>query len=348
MPVLISDLWTPAVWINGATEKQATLPSLFNSGVVTRTPELDAIATGAGTTVNIPFFKDITDQADEVQIENTGPTTDNGQPSGLMVGTVLNRVTKNSATALAAQVSGSDPVGSMTAQIAERRLKQRQTTLIATLRGLFNATAAANAAAPLSAVRYGGTTAEPFIETGNTAVAANKISADVWIDTCALMGELADDLKNGVFLCHPVVKAALMKLDGASFKNGVQSGLPFTITTYREVPIFTSAALARAGTTNGFVYDSYLMTRGSVGMGEKAQQGDVVDAASLQFWRDPDKNNEYIYDRTRFLMQVLGTKWVGTPAAQSATNTELQTAANWNLVFQTANRCGVTCLRTNG
>jgi hypothetical protein len=349
MPVQISDLWTPAVWIEEIAEKQATFPSAMNSGIVTRSDKLSEIATGPAQSANIPFFKDITDQADEIQVENTAPSTDNGQPGGVMVAAVLNRQTKNSATALSAQVSGSDPVGQIASQLAARRLKQRQSTLIAILRGLLGGGATAlNGACPLSAVRFGGTSAEIFIEAGATATAANKISADVFIRTKALLGELADDLKGGVFLCHPDIKAALEILDVNGFKTGKPSDLPFSITTYRDVPVFTSSALVRAGTTSGYVYDSFLVANGVVGLGEKPQAGDSIDVASLQYYADKDKNNEAIYDRTRFLMHINGTKWVGTPAGQSATNAELQTVGNWNLVFQTANRCGVTMLRTNG
>jgi hypothetical protein len=349
MPVLISDLWTPDVWINGIREKMATLPSAMNAGIVTSSDVLAAAAEGAGTSVNIPFFKDISDQADEIQVENTAPTTDNGQPGGLQVAAILNRLTKNSVAALAAQVSGSDPVGAIVSQLAARRLKQRQATLIAILRGLLGGGATAlNGAAPLSAVRYGGTTAEIFIEAGATAVAANKISADVFIKTKALLGELGDELKNGVFLCHPDIKAALEILDVAGFQTGTPSGLPFAITTYRDVPIFTSAALVRAGTTSGFVYDSFLLSRGVVGIGEKAQRGDTIDTASLSYDSDKEKNNEAIYDRTRFLMHVNGTKWIGTPDGQSATNAELQTVGNWSLVYTSAARVGAAMIRTNG
>ena len=352
MPTLISDLWTPAVWVEEVAERQATFPSLFNSGVVVRSAQLNEIASGPGISANIPFFKDITDQADEIQVENTAPG-DNVQPSGLQVATILNRVTKNSGAALAAQVSGSDPVGQMVSALVARRLKQRQLTLLAILRasfGVYNGASggAVNVAAPLSAVRYGGTTAEIFLETTVGQTAANKMSADVFIQTKALMGELADDLANGVFWCHPNIRAALEILDANSFKTGIQSGLPFNVTTYRGIPIFTSESLVRAGTTSGFVYDSYLLASGVVGIGEKPQLGDVIDASSLQFFADRDKNNEAIWDRTRFLMHLNGMKWVGTPAGQSATNVELRTIANWNLVYQTANRVGVTCMRTNG
>ncbi|MEY2466754.1 MAG: hypothetical protein QOD03_1275 [Verrucomicrobiota bacterium] len=348
MPVLIADLWIPDIWIAHMAERQNTFPSVFTSGILTRTPELDAIASGAGLSSNIPFFKDITDQADEVQVENQGPATDNGQPSGKMVATILNRVTKNSVTALSGAISGADPLGSIISQLTERRMKQRNTTLIGLLRGLFGSAGAKNGAAALTANRWGGTNAEIFIEDGNASVAANNwITPDVFIFTKALLGELADDLANGVFLCHPNVKARLESLDALNFKTGVPSALG-PINTYRGIPIVTSSKLVRAGGVSGFVYDSYLITRGTVGYGEKPQQGDTIDVSSLHYWKDPDKNNEFIYDRTRFVMHVNGTKWVGNPAGQTAANSELQTPGNWQLAWQTADRIGAVCFRTNG
>jgi hypothetical protein len=145
----------------------------------------------------------------------------------------------------------------------------------------------------------------------------------------------------------------LEKLDAQNFKTvqpGLQSALPFAITTYRYVPIFTSVALARPGAQGGYVYDSYLIARGMVGYGEKPQQGDTTDVSSLQYWRDRDVNNELIWDRTRFLLGVNGTKWVGIPANlnNGPANAELQNAANWQLIFQSANRVGAVCIRTNG
>jgi len=349
MPVLISNLWTPDIWIAQMQEKQATFPSVFNSKAIMRTPELDAVASGAGVTANIPYFNDITDQTDEVQVENTGPGTDNGGPGGKMVGTILNRVTKNSVTALSGAVSGSDPLGNIINQMVARRLKQRNTTLVNILKGLFNAAGTVNAAAPLAANRYGTTTAEIFLEAGAAPAVGQMVSPDVFIYTCALLGEIQDVLANGVFLCHPNVKARLQSLDSLNFKTTIMpSELPFEITTYRGVPIVTSAALVRNGSTSGFVYDSYLVASGAIGYGEKPQAGDIVDVASLQYWRDPDKNNELIYDRTRFVLHPSGMKWVGTPAGQSATNAELATPANWNLAWQTANRVSIACFRTNG
>lgn len=350
MPAQIADLWIPDVWVDAMRERQATFPALFNSGIVMRSDLMDTIATGAGKDANFPFLKDITDQDDEIQVENTGPVNDNGQPGDVQVFPILNRVTKNSVTALAAQVSGAEPMIAIIDQLTMRRLKQRQKTLLAMLRGVFGTGAtAANVAAALAAVRLGGTAAEPFIENGLQATGDNLIDPDKFIDASALLGELEDDLKNGCILLHPNVKARLRKLDRLNFHTTVmQSELPWTIETYCGIPIFTSAALVRDGAQGGYVYDTYLITKGTVGYGEKPQQGDTRDVASLAYFFDRNLNNDLIWDRTRFMMGINGLKWTGNPAGQSATNAELQTAANWGLVFQSANRVGAACIRTNG
>lgn len=348
MPTLISDVFVPAIWTKALSEQRATYPTILNSGAAMESDLLSSLASGGGTSVNVPFFRDITSQADEIQVENTPPATDNAITAGVQVAPVLNRVCKSSATALSSAVSGEDVVPQIIQQLADRRAMQRNATAIALLRGAFGtaAGAALNNAASLSAVRRTIAT-----ETGLNPPANQMISPNDFIDACALLGENSNLLQNGVFVVHPVVLATLMKLDAASFKNGVQSGLPYTIKTYREVPIITSAALVRAGTTSGFVYDSYILAAGTIGKGEKPQVADswdTVDVAALQFEVDKDRNNKFIYDRTRFISHINGMRWIGTPAQQSATNAELQTFANWNLIYQTANRVGAACIVSNG
>jgi hypothetical protein len=341
MPTQISDLWVPDVWVAGMQEKQATFPSIFTSGIVSPNGELQAVATGAGNSANVPFFKDITDQDDEVQVEDTAPSTDNKITASKMVCPILNRVCMNSATALSAQVSGGDPVDRMVAAMTARRLKQRQKTLLSILRGVFGSYGAAAGAGALSALRV-----DKFDESGNGASADQLMSVDLFIDSKALMGELSDDLRNGGMFIHPNVLAALEKADVTAFKE--KSMGSYTIKTYREIPLYVSESLCRVGTTNGYVYETYLIGNGTVGYGEKAQLGDVIDVASLQLETVKGKNNEIIYDRTRFVLHPNGMKWKGTPAGQSATNAELATVGNWENTFASANRCGMVCIRTNG
>ena len=98
------------------------------------------------------------------------------------------------------------------------------------------------------------------------------------------------------------------------------------------------------------MYETYLITKGTVGYGEKPQQGDTTDVASLQYFRDRDLNREIHWDRSRFILGVNGLSYTGNPAnANNGTsNAELSVAPSWALKFLTANRVGVAAIRTNG
>jgi hypothetical protein len=338
----IADLWVPDIWIPGVTEKMRNLPSILNSGILIQTDELNRLASGAGATVNVPFYKDVTDDDDEPQVEDTEPIP--GKIAALkQVAPILNRVKPYSASALSAAVSGTDPIGEILAQLGRGRLKRRQKVLIGLLRGAFGTApgAAIGGAAPLSACRV-----DAADEIGNDATNAQLISSSLLIDALALLGELQEDVRDGAMLCHPDIRAALLEQDENSFERKSEGA--FTIERYKGIPLFVSNALRRAGVTNGFVYDTYIVARGIVGFGEKPQQGDVIDVASMQYDESKGKNNATVYDRTRFLMHLNGLRWVGAPAGQSASNTELQNAANWQLAFQSADRAGAVCVRTNG
>ena len=342
MPTSIANLWTPEVWIPQIDELVRSFPSILSSPVVLRNPTFDEIATGPGVAVQMPYFKDITDQADAIQVENTQPARQI-IGGGKQIATIMNRESSNDWTALAVQVSGGDVEAALYRQIAMKRLKQRQTTVVAILRGLFNIAGAPNeTTAALYPNRY-----DAFSETGASPPAGQIIDKDKFIDACALLGERSTSLSGGVVLMHPNIRAALLKQDQIAFKHySEQEGIE--LETYKGLSVFVSLALRRAGGTSGFVYDTYVAVPGTVAWGEKAQQGDVVDVASLSRWEDKQKNNIEVYDRTRFTLHVGGTKWVGTPAGQSATNTELAVAANWGLDYQSADRTGVICIRTNG
>ena len=93
------------------------LPSVLNSGILVQTDEMNQLASGAGATVNVPFYKDSTDDDDEPQVEDTESTIGK-MASGKQVSPVLNRVKAYSASALSAAVSGSDPVSEILSQLA--------------------------------------------------------------------------------------------------------------------------------------------------------------------------------------------------------------------------------------
>jgi hypothetical protein len=339
----IADLWTPDIWITGANERMNTLPALISSPIVKRVPEFDALAAGGGITVNVPYFRDITDQADAPQVEGTQPTMQK-LTSGKQIAPMFNRETGLASSSLAASVSGADPVANILSQIAVRRQKQRQAALVNILRGIFGFSNAPAGAGALSAVRN-----DVFLEAGANPASAQLISPFVFADTIARLGELADTTIGGGILMHPLIRAALIKQDQIAFEHySTQEGTK--LETYKGYRVFTSNLLVRAGGVSGYVFDTYIFAPGVFAWGEKPQVDGTnrADAASMRLWVNPQTNVEEIYDRTRFLLHPNGLRWIGTPGGQSAANSELATAANWSLDYATADRCGIVCLRSNG
>lgn len=340
----IADLWTPAVWIQGANEKARAFPSLMNSSAVVRSPLLDSIAAGPGVSANVPFFKDVSDDADGIQVENSAPTPKE-ITSGTQICTILNRVIAYNNTGLSAAVAGAEPVDAILSMIGPRRMKGQQSTAIATLRGAFGGgDDASGSASELTSMRV-----EAFSETGANPPDSNKMSADLFIVAKALLGEFADNLAGGAILTHPNIVAQLEILDKESFKDGVESGLGFTVRTYKGIPIFTSRLLVRAGTVSGYVYETYVLSAGVLAVGFKPQGSAVGEVAALQLdLTQISTNNIALYDRTRYLVHLNGMKWVGTAAGQSATDAELADIANWDLAYSSADRVGGVLIRTNG
>ncbi len=343
---LIATLWTPDIWIRGLNEKMNQFPSLVSSPIVKRTPEFDALAAGGGITVNVPYFRDITGQSDAPQVEATQPTRQ-VIGSGKQIAAILNRETANSATALAAAVSGTQPVEEIVGQLAVRKQKQRQTTIINICRGIFGFSSIPGGAGALSAVRN-----DQFSETGANPAGNNLISTFNIIDTIALLGELADTTQGGGIAMHPTIRGALLKQDQIAFEHySQQDGT--VLETYKGYRVFVSSQLSRAGAVSGSVYDTYVFAPGVFAWGEKPQVGGplnmpVIDVASLNYWAAAQTNVGEIYDRSRFLIHPNGMKWQGTPGGQSASNAELATAGNWALDYSTADRVGIVSLRTNG
>lgn len=148
-------------------------------------------------------------------------------------------------------------------------------------------------------------------------------------------------------LCHSVIRAALLAQDENDFERKSEGA--FTIERYKGLPLYVSDSLRRVGTSDGYVYDTYFLTAGCLAWGEKPQQGDSLDVASMQLDLDRTKNNMTLYDRTRFILQPLGIAWQSSSmAGQSPTNAELATAANWASILTSVARAGMCRLMTNG
>lgn len=59
----IADIIEPAIFTPYVSERTKELSAIFRSGIITTNPKLDALAKGAGRTFNMPFWNDLTGDA---------------------------------------------------------------------------------------------------------------------------------------------------------------------------------------------------------------------------------------------------------------------------------------------
>jgi hypothetical protein len=337
---VVSDLWTPSIWRQGLPEMVTRQTDLMTSPVViSGLPLLNEIASGGGTSGNVPHLRE-PDHADEPQVQDAAPTINN-VASGLQICPILNRVSAIGQTALAVAVSGSnpDPIGYAMGVAARLRLRQRQTTLINILRGAFGTGSGA-----LNDNRLAS-----FVEVVGNQTSDHYLDSDMFFDAAAKLGEAKTRLEfGGVIFMHSVIEAALSKQDQIDYIKNSEGKIVMRM--YKGLQVVLNDALVRAGSTSGNVYDTYIMTPGSIAMGDKPQSNQVGDAASLLTDGDVAKNNLTIYDRTRFILHPFGIRWTGTPSnvPGGASNAELATQGNWALAYAEAKRCGIVQLVTNG
>jgi hypothetical protein len=332
----VADLWTPTTWLEGMPELVTKQTDLLTSPVVVRDPVLDQVASGGGVQGNMPFLAE-PDTADEIQVASTAPTINN-IASGNQIVPILNRVHAVGSDALAKAVSASDPIGFAMGITARLRLRQRQTTLINVLRGLFSEGAADSAF--ISLVK------KSAVEIVGSQTADHFFDSDLFIDATQLLGEAKGKLEfGGVIMMHSVVEAALNKQDSITTVRDSNGNI--ILREYKGLRVIINDALVRDGTTSGKVYDTYVFAPGSIGMGDKGQTNTIGDNASLIVEGLASTNDVVVYDRTRFILQPFGAKWVGSPGGQSATNAELATKANWELAFTDTKNVGVIQIVTN-
>ena len=153
----------------------------------------------------------------------------------------------------------------------------------------------------------------------------------------------------GAMIVHPDIETALNNQDDITTEKDSEGRIRLRF--YKgQIPLFVSDLLKRAGTTDGYVYDSYVFAPGTVAMGDKPQSSEVGDTASLQKEESQSLNQIVFHDRTQFVLHPRGAKYTGTvaSAATSPSNTALQTAGNWAAGVSDVRHLGIVQILTNG
>lgn len=300
--VIVPELFNPYV-VNRTME----LSALFNSGIITTSPEFTRLASEAARTHNMPFFEDLTGEAQNI-VE--GKTIDFQKiTSNKDVSTTIMRQQKWSATDLSGALAGSDPMRAIGDLVSRYWARQYQRELINLLTGVFSAE----------------TMTDHVLDISSATGKAANISALAFMNALQLLGDAQDQLT--AVAMHSATKTYLKQQNLITTERD-SSDVEFSAYQGRRVIVDDGCPV-----TSG-VYTTYIFGQGAVAFGE----GSPVDFVQTETRRDPDVGAgvNMLYNRHCFIMHPRGIAWQNAKRenVESPTRAELADATNWKRVYE--------------
>lgn len=299
MAVTLSDYIEPEVFNSYVIKRTNELSALYQSGIISHNAELDALASGGGRTINMPFWSDLT--GDDAVMTYEGDVTTTTIQAGQDVAVLLQRVKAWKAPDMQYILAGSDPARAIGDLVASFWARMYQKILINELEGVFASTDMAgnvyeyttfdstNAAQEILKALYKLGDAHARL----TAVACNSADA-LQIDLQSIASNNAQYITNYTEADRTTGRRIIVD-------DGIPQG---------TIYIFGEGAI---GLGNGFVPNPVATPR------------DELKGAGI----------EYLVNRKSFVLHPRGVAWTGTSmAGLSPTNAELATGTNWNRVYE--------------
>ena len=286
------------------------LSALYQSGIIQRDPDMDALVARGGQMIDLPFFNDLTDE-DQVLDDNTDLTV-GAITTGLDKARLLARVGVFGATDLSAALSGEDPLAAIADLFAQWWVRREQRILMSVLNGVFASNVENNDSDLILDVSE---------ESGN----AGRLTLENILNGAQLLGD-----NKGIFtaMCmHSACETILnTQYGGVTFTPSEKPGILYDFNGKSVImddlmpynPVTKEATI-------------YLFGQGAVASGE----GNVP--VPFETNREPLKQGgrSYLVQRRAFIMHVRGVKWrEAVCIKQHPTNTELENHLNWLRVYE--------------
>jgi hypothetical protein len=320
--VVVPRIFTP--YVQQLTEEKT---ALIQAGALARDAMLDDMLAGGGLTFDVPSWKDLSNDADNVSTDATPGGGNDSTPQ--KIGTsneVAVRLSRNqswSAADLAAALAGSDPMNAIANRVAYYRSRRLQAAFVATMTGVF----ADNAAAPGGTDTHLQNDMTVNISGGGYVAGVTDFSAEAFIDAVTTMGDSAEDL--GIVMMHSVVYARAQKNNLIDFIPDSEGRV--------NIPTFLGRRVIRDdGLSAGApVYNTWIFGAGSVrlGMGSPRVPTEVD--------RKPEAGMgggvEILYHRWELIVHPVGYRYAGTAPnggpSNDATANNLAAAGSWSRIY---------------
>lgn len=321
----LSDAFVYDVYMSYQALNGVETTAFFDAGLIQRNPTLDAIASGPGKMVELPFWLDL-DATIEEDYTNDDPA-DKAEPSKLSSATMRGRKSflhkAWSDMDLVSELTGSDPMQRIRDRFGVWWQRRAQKKLIAITKGIVAANITKNG---------GDMGVNISAATGDDAI----FNSNAVIDASGTMGDLSGGLR--AIVVHSKIRDRMIKNDDIVYIPDSQGKL--TIPTYKGLLVVVDDGMPVTGTGDAAVYDSVLFGGGAFGFGGYEGQtfgfGEGTPRNPAYVMRDELAGNgggqEIIGERKTWIMHPFGFSFTADDedlAEFSPTNADLALATYW-------------------
>ncbi len=336
--VIVPEIFTP--YVQQLTEEKARL---IQSGILVVNPAMNTLLAGGGITFNVPSFRDLDNDEDNVSTDNVADRIQasvDGAAFAQLDSTPLKietdqeiavRLSRNnswSSSDLTAQLAGEDPMAAIADRVAYYWTRRLQAAFIATYQGLSKD----------NGVNDGGDYAND-IAGASFVDGVTNFSAEAFLDAAVTMGDSMDMLTG--IMVHSIVFNRMQKNNLIDFIPDARGEIQIPTFLGREVivddgmPNGAAAVRDDGGVGVAGIFESWLF---GAGMG---QLGIGSAKVPTETERLPSAGNgggqEVLHSRVEWTIHPVGHAYVGTspsggPANGTAAN-NLNIAGSWDRVY---------------
>lgn len=327
---LISDVVVPEIFTPYVQQETEQKSRMISSGAVVRDTFIDGLLAGGGKTFDVPSFKDLDDDDDNVSTDAASDSYTGGAADSapLKTGTSQEtavRLSRNNSwgsSGLTATLAGADPMSSIASRVSTYWARKLQNVFIATMTGVF----ADNDAAPAGTEHVQGDLTND-VKGGVFADGVTNFTTEAYLDATVTMGDSLDDL--GMMMVHSIVYNRMRKnnlIDFIPDSEGVVN-----IPTFQGSAVIIDDSMPSAAG----VFETWLFGGGAIRLGV----GTPNMATEIE--RKPDAGNgggqDVLYNRHEWIIHPAGHAYVGTAPnggpSNAATANNLAAAASWQRAF---------------
>jgi hypothetical protein len=337
--IKITDIYDPQVWAEGIAEQAKERNRFIASGIALNTPDFDALASGPGSTVDIPFWKsiDASNEPDYVSDDDTNTSTPEDVSQGIQTARKAFLHKSWGVMDIANEIQGlEDPIGYISNKVGGFWATVDEKRIIASSTGIL-ADSVANHSSDL--------VVDIATDDAGAPTDAELIGPEAIIDATATMGDAMETL-NAIAM-HSVVYARLKKNNLITYGTTSDPRYGLKIPYYLDLMVIVDDSLPVSSGTNRYTYTTVLFQTGAFafGYGSPEYPVEIERKASVGNGGGAD----VFHSRETNIIHPRGFQFTSASVSGLTPSlAELRDATNWKRVYDYRKNIPVSFLKTNG